>query len=99
MALHKRGKTWHTQFFLDGIRYRQSLETTDYREALSKEKELIALAKAGKLSASRNAISKLTFPEAATELLADRTAHLAALVFAPKKSVRSRSTGSSAKCR
>jgi hypothetical protein len=29
MALVKRGKTWHTHFFVDGQRYRQSLDTTD----------------------------------------------------------------------
>ena len=33
MALVKRGKTWHTHFFVDGQRYRQSLETSDWREA------------------------------------------------------------------
>ena len=51
MSLKKRGKTWHTHFFVDGQRFRQSLETSDWREAQSKEKDLIAAAKAGKLSA------------------------------------------------
>ena len=31
MALKKRGKTWHTHFFVDGQRFRQSLGTSDWR--------------------------------------------------------------------
>lgn len=37
MALVKRGKKCHTHFFVDGQRYRQSLETGDWREAPAKE--------------------------------------------------------------
>jgi integrase len=85
MALKKRGKTWHTHFFVDGIRYRQSLETSDYREALKNEKTQIALAKAGKLAASRNVITKLPFAEAAQQFLADREPHLAALSVRTEK--------------
>ena len=66
---HKRGKTWHTHFFVDGVRYRQSLETSDYREALKSEKTLIALAKAGKLAASRQEIARLPFADAAARFL------------------------------
>ena len=29
MSLIKRGKTWHTHFFVDGQRFRQTLDTTD----------------------------------------------------------------------
>src|SRR5258708_3345406 len=85
MALHKRGKTWHTHFFVDGVRYRQSLETSDYREALKSEKSLIALAKAGKLAASRQVIARLPFSEAAAQFLADRTSHLAPLSVRTEK--------------
>src|SRR6185437_14124767 len=49
MALKKRGKTWHCHFVVNGQRFRQSLCTTDWREAQAKEKELIAEAQAGKL--------------------------------------------------
>jgi hypothetical protein len=38
MALKKRGKTWHCHFVVNGQRFRQSLETTDWREAQAKEK-------------------------------------------------------------
>jgi hypothetical protein len=52
MALFRRNKTWWTDFSVNGVRFRMSLNTTDWREALSREKEKIAEAQAGKLSAS-----------------------------------------------
>jgi integrase len=76
MALTKRGRTWHTHFFVDGQRFRQSLETSDWREAQKKEKELIAQATQGKLSTGTQ-FTKLTFAEAAQKNLAERMAHLA----------------------
>ena len=41
MTLYKRNKTWHTDFFVDGQRYRQSLHTTKYREAQKEQTKLI----------------------------------------------------------
>ncbi len=69
MALTKRGKTWHTHFFVDGQRFRQSLETSDWRKAQSKERDLIAAAMAGKVSAARNTIARLSFRDAAKQFL------------------------------
>jgi hypothetical protein len=40
VALKKRGKTWHTHFFVDGERFRFSLDTSDWREAQRKERVL-----------------------------------------------------------
>ncbi len=77
MALTKRGKTWHTQFFVDGARFRQSLETSDWREAQRKERVLMGEAKAGKLAASKDDFSRLPFAEAAERFLEDRIPHLA----------------------
>ncbi|MGA8493816.1 MAG: site-specific integrase, partial [Terriglobales bacterium] len=77
MSLTKRGKTWHTQFFVDSQRFRQSLETSDWREAQAKEKELIARASQGKLAPLSQQFSKLTFKEAGEKNLAERIAHLA----------------------
>ena len=65
MALVKRGKTWHTHFFVDGQRFRQSLGTSDWREAQAKEKELIAQATQGSLNASNHGFAKLAFIQAA----------------------------------
>ena len=77
MALVKRGKTWHTHFFIDGQRFRQSLETSDWREAQSKEKDLIAAAKAGKVATTRQEIARMTFAEAAKRFREDRLSRLA----------------------
>jgi len=79
MSLVKRGKTWHTHFFVDGQRFRQSLETSDWREAQSKEKDLIADAKAGKLSPTKQELARLPFREAAERFLQDRIPQLAPL--------------------
>jgi integrase len=73
MALIKRGKTWHTHFFVDGQRFRQSLETSDWREAQATEKDLIADAKAGRLSTARQRFARLPFNDAAKQFLEDRS--------------------------
>jgi len=77
MALKKRGKTWHTHFFVDGQRFRQSLETSDWREAQAKEKVLIAAAEQGKLSATSQDFARLLFDDAATKYLEGRIPELA----------------------
>jgi len=76
MALKKRGKTWHTHFFVDGQRFRQSLETSDWREAQAKEKVLIAAAKAERLNASSENFARLTFEDAAQKYLLGRSPEL-----------------------
>jgi integrase len=76
MALYKRGKTWHTDFTVNGERFRQSCETTDWREAQSKGKELIAQASAGKLAPASKQFSKLNITEAIERYLEDRAAHV-----------------------
>ncbi len=76
MALYKRGKTWHTDFSVDGQRFRQSLDTTDWREAQSLERDLIASAKEGKLTQAGQGFAKLNMTEALERYLADRTARV-----------------------
>ena len=76
MALVKRGKTWHTHFFVDGQRFRQSLGTSDWREAQAREKELIARASQGKLAPASQHFSKLNINDAIEQYLADRAAHV-----------------------
>jgi integrase len=75
MALYKRNKTWHTHFFVDGQRYRQSLHTCNYREAQHEEKRLISQAEQGKL-APTGQITKLGFDEAAERYLGGRKLEL-----------------------
>lgn len=77
MSLYKRGKTWHTDFTVNGQRFRQSLDTTDWREAQSSQKELIAQASDGKLAPTSQQFARLSFSEAADRYLAERIAHLA----------------------
>jgi integrase len=76
MALIKRGKTWHTHFFVDGQRFRQSLDTSDWREAQAREKELIAQAAQGTLNASHKGFAKLGFAEAADSYFSGRKLEL-----------------------
>ena len=78
MALVKRGKTWHTHFFSNGQRVRQSLDTSDWREAQAKEKELIAQATQGNIAASHQGFAKLPFSQAATSYFNGRKLELSA---------------------
>ncbi len=76
MSLFKRNKIWWTDFSVNGIRYRQSLDTTDWREAQANEKKLIADANAGKLAPACKKFSRLAFCEAADRYLEDRRLEL-----------------------
>lgn len=76
MALFKREKTYWTDFSVNGVRYRQSLHTTDWREAQSRQKELIAHASAGRLAPSSQQYARLSFSEAVERYLADRLARI-----------------------
>ena len=61
VALYRRNGNYHCDRSLNGQRYRQTLETTDWREAKQKENDLIALAKQGKLASGRLAsLARLT---------------------------------------
>ena len=72
MSLKKRGKRWHTHFFVDGQRFRQSLDTSDWREAQKAEKELIAQASRGQLAPVTQQFARLAFGEAADRFLLSR---------------------------
>ena len=85
MALVKRGKTWHCHFVVNGQRFRQSLETKDWREAQAKEKQLITEASAGKLTNNSTALARLPFTHAADEYLSARKLELAPASQAKEK--------------
>jgi integrase len=76
MSLYKRDKTWWTDFSVNGQRFRESLDTTDWREAQALQKELIAQASVGKLTPSGQQYGRLTFFEALDRYLADRLARV-----------------------
>jgi integrase len=77
MAPFRRGKWWWADFSVNGQRYRQPLRTTDWREAQSREKELVTQASTGKLAPSSQQFARLAFAEAADRYVTDRQAHLA----------------------
>jgi len=85
MALTKRGKTWHTHFVVNGQRFRQSLGTTDWREAQAKEKELVAQASEGKLSHTTTSLARQPFGLAADDYVAARHLELAPASRAKEK--------------
>jgi integrase len=70
--LYKRGKMWHSDFMVNGHRFRKSLQTKDWREAQSREKKLIAQADEGKLSCATQQFARLPFTEALARHLKDR---------------------------
>jgi hypothetical protein len=77
MALFKRGKWWWTDFSINGQRYRQSLDTSDWREAQRLEKAKISYAQQGKLAASSQQFARLSIRAAADRYLAERLSYLA----------------------
>ena len=81
MSLFKRNKTWWTDFSVNGVRYRQSLDTTDWREAQASEKKLIADAGAGKLAPASKKFARLAFVEAADRYLESRKLELSVRSF------------------
>jgi hypothetical protein len=76
-SLRKRGEVYYADFFVDGQRFRQTLETTDWREAKAKEKELIANAKAGKIACKKVLIAKLPFRDAVDRFIKNRAETIA----------------------
>lgn len=85
MSLVKRGKVWHCHFVVNGQRFRQSLETTDWREAQAKEKELIAEAQAGRLHQTSTSMARQPFGDAADDYVTARKLELAPASRAKEK--------------
>jgi integrase len=85
VALVKRGKTWHCHFVVNGQRFRQSLGTKDWREAQANEKQLIAEASEGKLTANSTALARLPFGQAADDYVSARKLELAPASQAKEK--------------
>jgi integrase len=77
MAIYKRADWYWTDFSVNGVRYRVPLDTTDWREALKREKEKVGQAQAGKLSAAGQSFARLAFTEALDRYLQDRAVHVA----------------------
>jgi integrase len=77
--IYKRGDSWHMDITVAGVRYRESLNTSDKREASSKEKDRIAAIKNGKAaSKSGRDFARKPIVDAVQEYLEDRKLHTAA---------------------
>ena len=78
MALWKRDNTWWADVTVNAERFRQSLKTSDKREAKNREKELIAQIQAGKVAApTGKAFGRLPFGAAADQYLKERKKRVA----------------------
>ncbi len=76
--IYKRNNTWHMYACLNGVRYRESLHTTDRREASRLEKKRVGEIQQGKgASRSNRSFARKPFSEAADEYLEDRKASTA----------------------
>lgn len=76
--IYKRGDHWHLDARVNGVRYREALNTTDRREAKALEKQRIAEIKDGKgASQSGRAFARLPFGKAADQFIEDRKPHVA----------------------
>jgi integrase len=76
MAIFKRGNTWWADFSVNGQRYRESLDTKNWREAQATEKQLITQASQGKLAAGIQQWGRLAFSNAADLYVAERLPHV-----------------------
>src|SRR5437870_4549186 len=73
MALRKRNGIYHSDFTVNGQRYRQTLETGDKREAIQRERDLIARAEEGKLATGKTlALARVPLCEAFEQYLKQR---------------------------
>jgi integrase len=75
--IYSRNGWYHCDFMVDGKRYRLALATRDKRKAKDLEKDKVAEAKQGKLTATSIAFARLPFSEAADRYMTDREPHLA----------------------
>jgi integrase len=85
MSLVKRGKTWHTHFVVNGQRFRQSLKTSDWREAQAEQKRLIGEAQEGRLTHNSGALARMPFGIAADDYVSGRKLELAVASQAKEK--------------
>jgi len=72
MAIYKRKGIYHCDFTVNGERYRQTLETSDRREAVQRERDLTAQAKQGKLAGRLVDLARVNLSEAFDRYLKER---------------------------
>jgi len=93
MALYKRHGIYHCDFVVNGQRFRQTLETRDWREGVQKENDLKARAREGKLASGMTAeFSRLGFEVALDRYLAELCVERQDIAKDPRKSWEGRLT-------
>jgi integrase len=76
--IYKRNGRWHLDVTMNGVRYREALDTTDKREAKELEKNRIAEIQQGKgASKTGRVFARKPFSEAAAAYLEERKPHVA----------------------
>jgi hypothetical protein len=76
--IYKRGKHWHMDSMVNGVRYREALDTTDKREAVALEKKRIGEIQQGKgASKTGREFARKPFSEAVRIYLEEREPHVA----------------------
>ncbi len=77
--LYKRGRTYHTDITVNSVRYRQSLKTTNWQEAVRREKDLIGDIKEGKAAGPirRGSFANLALDEALESFSSSRLGRVA----------------------
>jgi integrase len=74
---YKRGKHWHMDVVVNGVRYREALDTTDGREARTLEKKRVGEIQQGKAaSKSGREFARKPFKDAADLYLEERKPHV-----------------------
>jgi hypothetical protein len=75
--IYKRGKHWHMDSMVNGVRYREALDTTDKREAVALEKKRIGEIQQGKgASKTGREFARKPFSEAVRIYLEEREPHV-----------------------
>jgi len=75
---------------IDGVRYRQSLETTDKREAKKEETKRIHQAASGLLAVKKTELAKLGLKEAVDEFLKEPKTEIDDSTYAKEKQLFSK---------
>jgi len=75
--IYKRKGHWHLDVTIQGVRYREALETTDKRQAKELEKDRVSEIKQGKgASKTGREFARKSFSEAATIYIEERKPHV-----------------------
>ena len=76
--IYKRSGHWHLDVTVQGVRYREALDTTDKRQAKELEKDRVAAIKQGKgASKTGREFARKSFSDAARVYLEERKPHVA----------------------